>query len=203
MRVPAHKRLRELPEVFTTNTLAATLGGDLKSASVYLSRWRKEGLISSIGPRAKLHFNLLLDPRSERDQMLDAVAYLYPGAVIAGASAVHAAGWTTQIPRSTEIMVINRRSLVQINDFVIESRPISWFKEARKRIYREGPVPVIDPGFALADLWKTGSWRPDPDDLEWDMIDLSALERDFAEFGLELPSEWREEAEYSGPRYAP
>lgn len=195
MRTPAYKRLRLLPEAFTTKTLAASLGGDEKLASVYLYRWRKDGLIKSIGPRAGLHFNLLRNPSADKDLFLEGVAFLFPGAVIGGVSAVHSAGWTTQIPRSIEIMVPSRRSFPEIDDCSLSSRSRQWVKMARNHLVTPGPVPTLSPAFAMADLWATGDWRPDPDDIEWDMVNPEHLQEAFNLFEVAIPDEWRPEME--------
>ena len=200
-RIPVHKRLLELPEVFTTNTLAATIGGDMKSASVYLNRWRSEGLISSLGPRVGVHFNLLRNPDAEKDLWIEAVHHVFPGAVIAGVSAVHAAGWTTQIPYSVEVMIPPRRTAPEINDARIMTRPVAWFKEARKKPQRLGVIPTVDPAFALADLWHKNEWRPDADDLEWDMIPGDKLRAAFAHFDIEIPETWKAEMENEAADY--
>lgn len=39
--------------------------------------------------------------------------------------------------------------------------------------------------------WMQDSWRPDPDDIDWDMIDASRLEEDFTRMGGEIPEMWR------------
>lgn len=189
-RIQARTRLREIPDVFTTNTLAAMLGGDAKAASAYLTRWRKAGLISSLGPRAGVHFNLMQNPAARSELWLDAVAYVFPGAVIAGVSAVHAAGWTTQIPARVEVMVPPRRSLPEIYGAVIETRPQGWFPRAKRAIQREGAVPTIDPAFALADLWHQNLWRPYHDDLELDLIDKHELQLAFSIFDIDVPADW-------------
>ena len=194
-RISAYKRLQDLPEVFTTKALASRLGGDMRLTSVYIHRWRTEGLISSMGPRAGLHFNLARNPKAEEELRMEALAYLFPGAMIAGVSAVHAAGWTTQIPSETEIMVPMRRSFPSVDGFSIEGRGRDWLNEARRHIARPGPVPMVEPAFALADLWQTGSWRPDPDDLEWDIIDGAALKAAFQSLGNEVPDAWLPELE--------
>lgn len=191
-RLPAHRRLRALPDVFTTKTLAAHLEGNAKVASVLLSRWRAEGLIRSLGPRVGVHFNLLRKPDAEDTLKLDAIAWLFPGAVIAGASAVHAAGWTTQIPSALEIMVPDRRSLPEIEGCRLSTRPLSWFDKAPR--LGSGNLPMISPAFALADLWVSGDWRAEPDDLEWDLIDMQDLRAAFAVFGEEIPAHWVDEA---------
>lgn len=193
-RLPAHRRLRDLPEVFTSTTLAATLGGDPKAASVYLARWRREGLITSLGPRTGVHFNLLRNPAAAEDLRMEAVAYVLPGAVIAGVSAVHAAGWTTQIPAATEIMAPSRRSFPEIDEVVIRPRGLHWLNLARTHLARTGVMPMVTPAFALADLWRSEDWRPDPDDIEWDVADLAAIAAAFSVFDIEVPPAWIEEA---------
>lgn len=195
MNLSAHKRLHALPDVFTTKTLAAHLGGDERMASVYLYRWRKEGFIKTIGLRAGLHFNLVKNPFSERDMKMDAIAFLFPGAVIGGVSAVHAAGWTTQIPRRTEIIAPLRRSFPEIEDCVLSSRSRQWFKLARDNIALPGVVPTVKPCFALADLWVSGEWRPDPEDIEWDLVDPQSLKQAFSLFQAGIPENWKEELE--------
>jgi predicted transcriptional regulator of viral defense system len=184
-----------LPEVFTTNTLAATLGGDLKAASVYLGRWRAEGLISSLGPRVGVHFNLLRNPDAREELRMEALHHVFPGAVIAGVSAVHAAGWTTQIPSAIEVMIPPRRTTPEIHGATIATRPVAWFKEARRKPQRLGAIPTVDPAFALADLWHKGEWRPEADDLEWDLIPEKKLKDAFAHFDLEIPGSWKAELE--------
>lgn len=192
-RLPAHRRLRALPDVFTTKTLAAHFEGNAKVASVFLNRWRTEGLITSLGPRVGVHFNLLRRPDAEEALKLDTIAWLLPGAVIAGASAVHAAGWTTQIPSALEIMVPDRRSLPEIDGCRLASRPLAWFERLEAR--DPGRLSMAPPAFALADLWVSGDWRADPDDLEWDLIDPSDLRSAFAALGGEVPDAWVDAAE--------
>lgn len=190
-----------LPEVFTTNTLAAQLGGDLKAASVYLNRWRAEGLISSLGPRVGVHFNLLRNSQAEEDLQLEALHHVFPGAVIAGVSSVHAAGWTTQIPSEIEVMIPPRRTTPEIHGATILKRPAAWFREARKNPQRTGVIPTVDPAFALADLWHKGEWRPDADDLEWDLIPADRLRDAFAHFDMEIPKDWKAEMKTDGSDY--
>lgn len=189
LRVPAHKRLRNLPEVFTTHTLSAHLDGDSALASVYLNRWKEEGLVASLGRRAGVHFNLVRNPNAQTDNQLDAIGLLLPGAVIGGASAIHAAGWTTQFPRQLEVLAQPRRSYPAIHNVTVSKRSKTWFAIARDHLRGDGPLPLLEPAFALADAWINKSWRPDPDDLEWDLVDTNRLEMCFAEFGAEMPDE--------------
>lgn len=196
-KISAHRRLRDMPEVFTTNTLAALLDGDRKAASVYLNRWRKEGHISSLGPRVGVHFNLVRNPNGEEELRMEAIGYVFPGSVVAGVSAVHAAGWTTQIPSSLEIMIPTRPSIPELDGIHISKRPARWFRDAKKKLQRAGPIPTVDPAFALADLWKSGDWRPDEDDLEWDEIDTESLKAAFDARDIDIPDGWMAEVDES------
>jgi len=190
--ISAHERLAGLPKVFTTLSLPGLLRIDRKSASVYLARWRRKGFVSSLGPRIGVHFNLLLDPQAKEVHYMDAIAHVFPGAMVAGVSAIHGAGWTTQCTQSVEIMVPTRPSLPRVHGAALATRPKDWFGKARSRIQRPGPVPMVSAAYALADCWRSGCWRPDPDDLEWDMIPVADLQRAFDDFGLTLPESWKD-----------
>lgn len=189
-RIRSLDRLKSLPEVFTLATVCGLFGMTQGMASTYIGRWKEAGLVSSLGERTGVHFNLLTSPNAPEERRNDAIAYLLPGARIVGASALHAAGWTTQIPRSLEIAVPYRRSLPNIPDLQVSTRPKLWFATIGRHVLREGPIPVLAPAEALADAWRTGSWHPDIDELEWDEIDRSALEAAFRDQGLKLPPDW-------------
>jgi hypothetical protein len=180
-------RLRELPEVFSLGMVCTLFEMTRGMASTYISRWKDVGLVSSLGEKTGVHFNLLRDPDGPQSRRLDALAYLLPGSRIIGASALHAAGWTTQFPRSLEIAAPPRRSFPTIPDVEISKRPRDWFSGPGRRIFRMGAIPILDPATALADAWVSGSWRPDPDELEWDEVDVEALRRAFADLGMDVP----------------
>lgn len=192
-RIRSLDRLKALPEVFTLATVCGLFGMAPGMASTYIGRWKEAGLVSSLGERTGVHFNLLTAPNAPEDHRNDAIAYLLPGARVVGASALHAAGWTTQIPRSLEIAVPYRRSLPSIPDLQISTRPKMWFASVGRHILRDGPIPVLSPAEALADAWKTASWRPDVDELEWDEIDRKALHAAFRAQGLEVPKDWEDD----------
>ncbi|KKN90428.1 hypothetical protein LCGC14_0227970 [marine sediment metagenome] len=197
-RKSAIERLRELPDVFTLNTAAALLKLEPGNASTYIARWKESGLVSSLGPRTGVHFNLLKNPLADKELRMEAIAYLFPGAVIGGVSAVHAAGWTTQFPRQTEIMIPKRRSFPAVEDAAISMRPLPWMRAAKNWVSQEGVVPWLNPAFALADCIDQNIWRPDPDDIEWDEVNVADLRLAFHQFSLEMPEEWSEELEYLG-----
>jgi len=195
-RKSAFDRLQELPEVFTLNTTAALLSCETGNASTYIARWKESGLVTSLGPRTGIHFNLLKNPSADKEYRMKAIAMLFPGAVIGGVSAVHAAGWTTQFPRQTEIMIPKRRSFPAVDDALITMRPLPWIRNARNWISSPGPVPWLNPAFALADCVQQENWRPDPDDIEWDEVNVSDLRRAFHQLRVQIPEAWSEEIEY-------
>lgn len=196
-RISALDRLRGLPEVFTLNTAAATLGCSTKQASTYIHRWGDSALISNLGPRTGVHFNLLRNPKAEEELRMDAIGYLFPGAMIGGVSAIHAAGWTTQFPREIEIIIPNRRSFPSVEGAEISCRTLKWIKQARSCSKAIGPVPYLDPGFALADCVAQGTWMPDPDDIEWEEVDVPSMVHAFSWFNIEIPEVWVTEMEYA------
>lgn len=196
-RTSAFEHLKELPEVFTVTTTSSLLGCTRGMASTYISRWRDAELISSLGPRAGVHFNLLKNPQAAEEHRMEAISYLFPGAMIGGVSAIHAAGWTTQFPRKTEIFIPTRRSFPSVDDAEIIPRPLSWIKKAKSWIGANGAVPYLDPAFALADCVQSGIWSPDPDDIEWDEVDITALSDAFRLLGVDIPEDWEDEIEYA------
>lgn len=173
-KTSAFERLKLLPEVFTLNTLAAFTGGDAGKAAVYAHRWKHAGLIAPLGPRVGVFFNLLKNPRAPSERLLDAVKLVFPEAVLSGVSVIHRAGWTTQIPRIVDINILTRRTVPRVDGVDLHLRPREWYIEFADQILREG-FPRLDPEFALADAWKYKVWRPDPDDLDFDEINVGKL----------------------------
>lgn len=190
VRVSAVERLWELPEVFTLSAAASLLGCEANIASNYLARWKKMGLVTPLGPRAAVYFNLLRDREGPKTRQLEAVACLFPGAMIGGVSAIHAAGWTTQIPSLLEVFVIERRTQPKLEGFETHARSLSWFKLARNWLDDRAPLPYLDPAFALADAVRHELWRPDPDEIEWDQVDVASLDRAFQSLRVGFPSAW-------------
>lgn len=194
-RTSALERLRKLPEVFTLDAAAASLGCGPRMALTHVEQWRNRGLVASSCPRVGIHFNLLRNPRAIEERRMEALALLLPGAVVGGPSAVHGAGWTTQIPRRIDIMVPSRPSFPELDGIDIHGRPQPWVETAKNWIALPGPVPWLDPAYALADCVDQGIWTPDPDDIEWDEVDPATLRRAFEHFALDIPEKWKADME--------
>lgn len=190
MSTSALDYLRCLPEVFSLNYLAARMDGDKAKASVYLSRWKLSGLVSSFGQRTGVHFNLLRNPNAPQDGIFNALEMVFPGAVIIGASVLHDAAWTTQIPRAIDVAVLNRRSFPVIAGFDIHCRPREWFALMRSGIDFSG-YPKLKPAYALADAFMyPGLWQPDIDDLEEDEVDWPACRSVFGQVNVDWPVQY-------------
>lgn len=202
-RISALERLRELPEVFTLDAAAAGLGCGPRMALSHVEHWRNRGLVASPGPRVGIHFNLLRNPRAIEERRMEMLALLLPGAVVGGPSAVHGAGWTTQIPNGIDIMVLSRPSFPALDGIDIHGRPQSWVESAKNWIALPGPVPWLDPAYALADCVDQRIWTPDPDDIEWDEVDSATLRRAFDHFGLDIPEKWKADMERIAGNPAP
>jgi len=206
-RLSALSRLRELPEVFTTKILAGSLGGNAAAASIYTQRWRKEGLISAAGKKAGVFYNLLVNPQGETECAIKALKILFPSAIIGGATALHDAGWTTQIPSAAEVLVIRRPTYPQLDAFSLYGRSQRWHQQLLQHLDGTDGWRLA-PAAALADAWAhDGMWKPDPDDLEADDINWHAVAMTFNELGVPWPSEYGEflcgDLLYARPRARP
>ena len=195
MITSAFDRLRSLPVVFSLPILAARLNGDRVRAAIYAKRWKDSGLISAAGPKVGVYFNRVVDPDASRTRTLDALKMVFPEATICGETVLHDAGWTTQIPRTTQVIVMDRRTIPSLFEYELHRRPTKWFSEFHSHIRTES-FPRLTPFAALVDAWKYDRfkgdrmWRPDPDDLEEDEIDWEQLRALFAEHQVPWPAHY-------------
>lgn len=183
---PARDRLQRLPVVFSVAEASRHLPDlSTKALSVYLARYEKAGLIQKAGPRAGLYYNLVQNPDAPRHHRIDAIRKLYPSAVLYGASVLHNAGWTTQIPAGIHIAVLSRQTHPRLYGVELYSRPRSWYQHHHRagNILPLPPfdsygLPALAPGACLTDMrqYRDG-WTPDPDDIENpdDFIDLEEI----------------------------
>lgn len=184
-------RLLALPAIFTLNTMVRATGMSREVAKVALSRWAEKGLIENAGPRAGIYFNRLVDRSGENANAVRALMIKYPSATLCGASVLHAAGWTTQIPSSVHVAIEERPSYAQIDGVTLHPRPVSWFRSMQNRHAfanqaKSGEDSTVtafglrslSPAWALGDLYADGSknaWHPDEDDLDIPDKDLAKL----------------------------
>jgi hypothetical protein len=190
MNISSIDRLRLLPEVFTLKTAASMFSWEEKMASRYISRWKRRGLVSSLGERTGVHFNLLKNPSAPSNHFLHAVGHIFPGAVLVGATALHASGATTQIPTSFDVAIPYRPSYPVIPGIDISTRPRAWFRAVHEGLVKDRCLPRLTAELALADAWVNGGWQPDPDDVDFDEIDSDLLKEAFAMFKVDIPDNW-------------
>ena len=214
--VSGFDRLAGLPPVFTLNTLVRATGMNRASAKVALTRWAGKRWVERAGPRAGIYFNhaakqgpaQISTPsnalgnaagnqgRGEAAGLSHAVKALvmkYPSATLRGASVLHSAGWTTQIPSTLHVAIEARRSYAKIDGVTLFARPVAWFQFMQAQqawVGAAGKKPSDDiatyglralaPAWALADLCadKSGqSWQPDEDDVDVPKKVLATLRR--------------------------
>lgn len=164
--------LIDLPVVFDLDELIAWSDGNRSLAITRLHRWEINFLVQRFKQDSFVYFNLKKDPAAPVKFSDHAMIKAYPGAMIAGVSALHRAGWTTQIPAKTEFLVDQSS--------VDDSETFSSFSLMPRTDYKlgilrshvlPGDVPVLEPAWALADLLLHDLWRPSEDDLEMDEIE--------------------------------
>jgi hypothetical protein len=169
-RASAIERLRALPPVFRSSDLSLRFGWSTHEAGEYLRRWKRRDLVKPTGPRAGVYFNLISQASAAETHLEEAIATLFPSAVVVGAAVLHQAGWITQIPRQLDVAVLRRRTFPAVKGVVLHPRSIFWYRLVHSRLERtEGQgVPRLDPAFALADALKyRDGWVPEADDVEF------------------------------------
>jgi hypothetical protein len=179
-------RLLELPDVFSVAVLSRVMNIAKPAALVYLSRWSQRRWVAPAGPRTGIYFNLVRLPKAESELRTEALRMRYPSATLCGASVLHAAGWTTQIPANMHVAIEARRTYAQFTEFELHPRPLEWFRVAQAdhallaataASFSSYGLRTLSPAWALADLMETkGAWHPDPDDLDISARDERAVE---------------------------
>ena len=165
-------RLRELGPVFSGRELLVLhMGWNSARASQYLYRWRMRGLIHPLGGKSDVYFNLLREG-DWRDHIPEALARVYPTAVLIGPRPLHQAGWITQPVEILDVAVPPRAPRYQIASLArVHERPLAWF-----RCLPEMPPPVgalrqLPPAWALADMRVTADpASPDEDDIYFSLF---------------------------------
>lgn len=229
-RQTAISRLRQLPFVFELRDLRTAFEIKEGVDRILVHRWREAGLLQPVGPSVGLYFNLVRDPDGPKRRIGEAVRRRYPSAVVIGSSAIHAGGWTTQIPRRISIAIPHQETVPRMTGVRLLTRSLIWYSQIQKglhlthseikhrigekpaaaargkdpmlRIGMDG-LPTLHPAWALADQLKfKDDWVPDPDDLDNEAIDIRALEEAYQALGVKAPDGYgpRKLREGIGPR---
>ena len=189
----AYQRLLRMPPVFSINTLVRATGLPRASAKVLLARWVAKKMVESAGPRSGVYFNRVVDRDGAVAHAALALLMKYPSATLCGASVLHNAGWTTQIPSTLHVAVEARASYAKLVGVTLHPCRRSWFQFMQQQgaFAVSGDAAAADamatyglralaPAWALADLYadkSASSWKPDASDLDLPPAALPELRR--------------------------
>ncbi|WP_137917105.1 hypothetical protein [Hydrogenophaga sp. 2FB] len=173
-RTSVIEHLQAMPDVFDLGLFLLTTGVSRGSAKVMISRWASKGYVELAGPKAGLYLKRLGATMDRSQQIEAAVLHLYPSATICGATILHQAGWTTQIPRELHVAIEERPSVTQLTGVTLFQRPLSWFRTVHDHKGFDVDdrasllsLRMLQPHWALADMMKhRDGWVPDEDDLD-------------------------------------
>ena len=152
-------RLRPLPAWFDVDMAAGLMGCTRGDALTYIHRWKKAQLIRPLSRERRygVYFNLLNDTSSPQRCLFQALGHLVGGRLIrVGASALNAAGCTTQSPARPELafMVSRGHASVPILDqAALLPRSPRWFGKLAAASTDAGYDNLMDapPEMAIAD----------------------------------------------------
>lgn len=166
--------LKQLPDVFTHRDVKILLNLEKEYISIYCHRWVKSGLIKSLGPKAGVYYNLIVNPNGPEELIKKAVDKLGKEVIVIGLSSLHQHGWTTQRPQQIEIAVpVNSmdKTFPILDGFNVFKRSHKWFSA----VYNKSEIGInqfmtLSPELALIDILKEKGkndlWFPDPSDID-------------------------------------
>lgn len=178
-RVSAFARLRTLPALFRGNQLTLKFQWSSRTASQYLYTWGKAGMVEPLGGHTDVYANLVVAPSPNWEE---ALMMARPKGVMTGLEVLRRAGWITQIPHRAAVALPGTRAGFVCRHFELTPRPPGWFERVKLAVdtggapfvgLRRQAVPMLQPGWALADLLKTQTWGAcglQPDDVDWPAI---------------------------------
>jgi hypothetical protein len=166
-----------MPEVFSIAELALVMQVNRLRASQYVWRWRAGDLVAPFGGQSGIFLNLVRCPCGRDDGVLWERALLkaMPSAMIGGYEVLAESGLSTQVTHQRFVLVSNTDSRFEVDGAEVHRRPVPWLN----RLARCGALvdaepgvlaPRLRPGAALADLALYGERKPDPDDIDMEMI---------------------------------
>lgn len=183
--------LKELPSVFSYTEFHKFFNEKSKEyQQLLMNRMKKKGLIEPVGQRTGLYFNKFRFPDGKDE--IKALYYIYPEAVLTGAYVLLENSWTTQIPKTKDVIVLKDKSYPKIFGYDILPRNKSWYKKMLNFISKdENGVHSFKPEAVLIDLLKyRDSWIPDPDDLDLNKKQKLKLIEASHNLNYEIPDEY-------------
>lgn len=171
--ISAVQRLLDLPEVFTGSDLTVKFQWTSATASTYLAKWRRAGLVRSLGGRSDVHMNLV---RNRELNPEVALRRAYPRAIKVGVDVLRQAGWTTQIPSAVDVAIPQSSVPHVVDGFVLSRRPERWYALVMPGVDKVNRgIDQLRPAWALVDMMAragdrrvAGAWLIDPEDLDVD-----------------------------------
>lgn len=158
-RLSAQARLALLAEVFSVEDLQDGQGLSAKAASVYLARWQSQGRIARLGPRTGLWVNLAKAGEVGLAQRLEGVRRKHPDALVAGRSALAAAGWA-DAPARPVVAVPQGASRARFDGVDLVFRPPRIHAQLKEAAAPDAGawegLPVVAPEVAWADAQAQG-----------------------------------------------
>lgn len=180
--------LSSLPEVIEARDVRIAAGWERKTALEAMFRWVRAGYIRKFADG--VYFNLVSSPKAPQTHVYEAAQRtVRRPMVLIGASALRAAGWTTQMPSGYELAIAtdrNIRTWKTMADIAAEGRTVKWFgKVLPLAVKGEEGFDRLPPALALVDSIasaerfsalsrdaqnqqlknKLVTWHPDPDDI--------------------------------------
>jgi hypothetical protein len=165
----ALERLRSLPDIFRGGDLTVRFQWTSKTASQYLYLWKRRGLVRGLGGHSDVFANML---QCETPNWEKAMVIAMPSSLAIGIDMLRGAGWVTQIQHRPTIAVQIGRPVYDVEPYVIEQRPESWYALIQPGLLPESigyhRLPMLRPAWALADMLHEQGWGAcglQPDDL--------------------------------------
>lgn len=195
-------RLMSLPEVFSLNQLARSLGQSKLSASIYIVRWEKDDLIVKAGERAGIYFNNLRNPNAKDERMWDAILLRHPEAVRRGVRVLMEQDWLKpdselckDAPRISIAVPAAGNKQAKWNGVDVVGRPANWFESITPFAGAASSerLRVLSPAAALVDLCRGRGDRQSVvpvSELVLDQVDWSKVSKAFKAFGQRVPQEY-------------
>lgn len=190
--ISAVHRLLDLPEVFTGSDLTVKFQWTSAIASTYLAKWRRAGLVRSLGGRSDVHMNLVRNRELSPDV---ALRRAYPRAIKVGVDVLRQAGWTTQIPSAVDVAIPRSSAPHMLDGFVLSQRPERWYASVMPGVDKVvRGIDQLRPAWALADMMArardgrvVAAWLLDPEDLDMDSaFSDKEMKQALAVWGLEV-----------------
>lgn len=153
-RVSSLDRLRRLGEVFDLHDVLAEEGMTENNAHTWLMRTVNLKHIAQAGGRSGIYYNLVKDPDGPRTRRLEAVARMYPSAVVVGVAVLFKHGLIAEEHLEIDVAIPKAPSTRTFEGVHFVTREKSWFVDHQPRFIAPGEafkLASLTPGDAVED----------------------------------------------------